>query len=354
MSRYFSDKYKRLVPYVPGEQPKNNVYIKLNTNENPFPPPDSVTKAVESVSRKLNLYSDPDETSMRNALAEFHGLEPDNFIVTNGSDEVLNFAFMAFCDSSHDAVFPDITYGFYPVFADVNNIEYQTIPLDKDFNVDVSGFCGVNKTVFIANPNAPTGIALLPGEIETIIKSNPDSVVVIDEAYVDFGAKSVVDLVSKYDNLLVTRTFSKSGFLAGGRLGYGIASRDIISDLNALRNSTNPYNVNSMTLAAGEAVLKETEYTNRCIEIIKENRMFITEKLKKMGFTVLDSKANFIFVKHPDICGEDLYLDLKASGILVRHFRTDRIKEFNRITIGTRKDMEILADNIERILLKSR
>ena len=259
MSRFFSEKYIDLEPYVPGELPKNKREIKLNTNENPYPPLQEVTDAVAEESRKLNLYSDPDSLELRRALADNLEVPEDHLIVTNGSDEILNFAFMAFCDDHIPAVFPDVTYGFYPVFAQINQLPYREIPLKDDLTIDINKFFQVAGTLFIANPNAPTGIALKKSEIEQILQNNTYNVVVVDEAYVDFGAESCLPLVEAYDNLLVTRTFSKSRSLAGARLGVGIAQPELIADLNAVRNSTNPYNVNRLTAAAGIACLKHDE-----------------------------------------------------------------------------------------------
>lgn len=350
MSKFLSGKYSALTPYTPGEQPQDMQYVKLNTNESPFPPSESVVNAAKDAAGRLNLYSDPECKKIVQKLAEVYDVEKENVIVTNGSDEVLNFAFMAFCDSNKGAVAPDISYGFYPVFAKVNNVPYTEIPLKEDFSIDISDYFGCNKTVFIANPNAPTGIALTLDEIEQILKNNKDSVVVIDEAYVDFGAKSAVSLINKYDNLLVTMTFSKSRSLAGGRLGFGIASKEIIKDLNTIRFSTNPYNVNSMTLAAGLATLNENEKAMENCKIIAENREYTKKALQNLGFFVTDSLANFIFAKNDKIDGEELYLKLKEKGVLVRHFKLPRIKDFVRITIGTKEQMDFFIKTVEEIL----
>ena len=252
MSRFFSEKYRGLTPYTPGEQPRDTSYIKLNTNENPFPPSEKAVQAAEAVLRNLMLYSDTACTGLVKALTETYHVNEDQVVCVNGSDEVLNFAFMAFCDSSHPAAFPDITYGFYPVFAELNQVPYTEIPLEEDLTIRVEDYLGIGKTIFLANPNAPTGIALPLSDVEAIVKSNPGNVVIVDEAYVDFGAESAVSLVDKYENLLVVQTFSKSRSLAGGRLGFGIGSPALIADLNTIRFSTNPYNVNTMTQAAGE------------------------------------------------------------------------------------------------------
>jgi histidinol-phosphate aminotransferase len=350
MSRFFSEKYIDLEPYVPGELPKNKREIKLNTNENPYPPLQEVTDAVAEESRKLNLYSDPDSLELRRALADNLEVSEDHLIVTNGSDEILNFAFMAFCDDHIPAVFPDVTYGFYPVFAQINQLPYREIPLKDDLTIDINKFFQVAGTLFIANPNAPTGIALKKSEIEQILQNNTYNVVVVDEAYVDFGAESCLPLVEAYDNLLVTRTFSKSRSLAGARLGVGIAQPELIADLNAVRNSTNPYNVNRLTAAAGIACLKHDDYNMENCRKIIETRSWSERALKDLGFEMTTSRTNFLFARHPDISGDELYKRLKDRGILIRHFKGQRICDYNRITIGTPEQMEKLVEAIKEIL----
>lgn len=350
MSRFFSDKYSRLTPYTPGEQPKTRKYVKLNTNENPFPPSPLAVEYAAQAAENLQLYSDIGCTALTEKLSALYGIGKVNILFNNGSDETLNFAFMAFCDAGHPAVFPDITYGFYPVFADLNNVPYTEIPLNDDFTINVDDYCGIGKTVFLANPNAPTGIALPLSEIERILRSNPDNVVIVDEAYVDFGAESAVSLIGKYDNLLVTQTFSKSRSLAGGRLGMAIGDASLIRDLNTVKFSTNPYNVNTLTQAAGLGALEDGDYfTANCAEIIK-NRAYLTVELQKLGFITTDSSSNFVFAKHPSLDGEQLYLELKSRGVLIRHFTLDRIRDYNRITVGTREQLDILLDNIKEIL----
>lgn len=349
MSRFFSEKYASLVPYTPGEQPKELNLIKLNTNESPFPPSKKAIEYAKAESEKLQLYSDPECRDLVKTASKYFGISEKEILFTNGSDEILNFAFMAFCDGAHSAVFPDITYGFYPVFAELNGVPFEEIPLKDDFTVDVNAFCGVNKTVFIANPNAPTGIALSLADIEKIIKSNPDNIVVIDEAYVDFGAESAVNLIRKYDNLLVTGTFSKSRSLAGGRLGFGIANESLIRDLNTVKYSTNPYNVNRMTMAAGVGALQDNEYFENSCEKIKTVREYTAEKLKELGFTMTQSSANFIFAQSNEIDGKTLYLKLKEKGILIRHFDKERIKNYNRITVGTYEQMDAFLSAIKEI-----
>ena len=350
MSRFFSKKYANLVPYTPGEQPKERKYVKLNTNESPFPPSSLAIEMAAEASKRLMLYPDPDCKELTSVLAGLLNVDSDEIVWTNGSDDVLNFAFMAFCDDDHPAIFPDITYGFYSVFAEANRIPYQVVPLRDDFSICLDDYKKQKGTVFIANPNAPTGIALSPTEIEELLKSDPDRVVVIDEAYVDFGAESCVPLIKKYDNLLVTQTFSKSRSMAGARLGFAVGSKELIADLHTIRYATNPYNINSMTMAAGIGVLKDEEYTRKNCARIVENRAITVAGLKKLGFELTESLANFVFARHPNVPGEALYRALKDRGVLVRHFAKERISDYCRITIGSREEMVELLKQIQIIL----
>lgn len=350
MSRFFSEKYEALEPYTPGEQPKILNLTKLNTNECPFPPSEKALSFACAHTRPLNLYSDIEGTEVRRALAELYGIGPENLILSNGSDEILNFAFMAFCDDKTPAAFPDISYGFYPVFAQLNRIPYTEIPLRADFRAAPEDYFDLGKTIFIANPNAPTGLALTRDQVEEILKRNPDSVVVIDEAYVDFGGETCIPLIGKYDNLLVVQTFSKSRSMAGARLGFAAGSAALIADLNTIKFSTNPYNVNSMTLAVGLGVLTDEETTRANCRTIIENRTYTTAQLEELGFTVLPSSANFIFVRSDRISGRELYAKLRERAVLIRHFEKPRIADWNRITIGTREQMDILLKNVREIL----
>ena len=349
MSRFLSERYRGLIPYVPGEQPKlTSSTIKLNTNENPFPPSPKAIAYAEEAEKKLERYCDTQCTLLRQRMAELQGVDPDEVLFTNGSDEVLSLCFMAFCDGKKEALFPDITYGFYKVFADVYCVPYTEIPLTDDFRVDPSAYYGSGKTIFIANPNAPTGISLTQKEIRGILEHNKDDIVVIDEAYIDFGSESCVPLIHEYDNLIVTGTFSKSRSMAGARLGFGIASKPLITDLNTVRNSLNPYNVNAMTQAAGLGALFDEAYTKANCETIRMNRAYLTEELRKMGFTVLPSDANFIFAKSDAIGGKALYEYLRGRNIFIRHFETPRLKDYNRITIGTKEQMDKLIAAIRQ------
>jgi histidinol-phosphate aminotransferase len=353
VSRFLSSKYKDLTPYVPGEQPKDRRYIKLNTNENPFPPSPRAQALTAEAAAGLQLYSDPECTLLVEKAAQYYGIDRDEIIFTNGSDEMLNFAFMTFCDDNRPAVFPDITYGFYSVFAELNHIPYTTIPLRDDFSVGVEDYLGLNKTIFLANPNAPTGLALPMERIEAILQSNPNNIVVIDEAYADFNGESAVPLIHKYENLLVIQTFSKSRSMAGARLGLGIGCKALIRNLNVIKYSTNPYNVNSMTMAAGIGSLEDTEYFKTTLETILQNREWTANALKALGFSMTESRTNFLFVTHPKLDGAKLYQQLKDRGILVRFFNTPRLKDYNRITIGSKDEMQVLVTTIKEILEES-
>lgn len=350
MSKFLSSKLQGLKPYVPGEQPKGARYVKLNTNESPFPPSPLAVGMASTEASKLMLYPDPDLRELRAELAESFGIEEDEIILTNGSDEVLSFAFMAYCNGGIPALFPDVTYGFYKVFAELYGVPAVEIPLKDNFGVDVGDYENKNGTVFLANPNAPTGLALSYEEIERLVASNTDRIVVVDEAYVDFGGESVIPLVKKYKNLLVTQTFSKSRSMAGARLGYGIACKEIIDDLMRIKYSTNPYNVNRMTAGAGLGSLRDKEYfISNCVKI-RKNREWTTQELKKLGFSMTDSVANFIFARSDKIGGRELYLKLKEGGVLVRHFDAPRISDYVRVTVGSAEEMRIFIDTVRKIL----
>ncbi len=350
MSRFFTDRFRALAPYVPGEQPQDKQYIKLNTNESPFPPPEKARRLAAEAASRLMLYPDPEGRLLREKIAQIERVDPEEVILCNGSDEVLNFAFAAFCDEGRPALFPDITYGFYPVFARMNRVPFRELPLREDFSIDLSEYGRTKGTVFLANPNAPTGLFLPTEMIARLAASDRDRVVVVDEAYVDFGGESAIPLTREYDNLLVTRTFSKSRSMAGARLGYAVGARALIQDLNTLRNSTNPYNVNAMTLAAGLGSLMEDDYNRANCRTIVENRAMLTEGMRAMGFKLTDSLANFVFARHDKIRGGALYRALRDRGILVRHFDRPRTDDYVRITIGTKAQMEALLSALRGIL----
>ncbi len=350
MSKYMDSAYSALKEYVPGEQPKDKKYIKLNTNESPYPPSPSVIKAVDSAEvSDLRLYSDPESSKVKKAIAEVYGVSDKNVFVSNGSDEILNFAFMIYGKET-GAIFPEITYGFYKVFCDLYGIKKTMVPLEEDFTIDKNKFMSTGKFTVIANPNAPTGIEMGKDAIEEIIASNKDNVVLIDEAYIDFGGTSCYELIKKYDNLIVCRTFSKSYSLAGARLGYCFANEELIKDLEKIKFSTNPYNINRLTQAAGTAAMEENNYYMANCKRIADTREYTTNELRTLGFEVLDSKANFIFAKHKNISGMDIYTKLREKGILVRHFTDEKIKDYNRITIGSEEEMNTFVDTMKKIV----
>lgn len=349
MSKFLASEFDALEAYVPGEQPQDRKYIKLNTNESPFPPSPAVLEAVNAAAvEKLRLYSDPCCRETRRAVAETFGVKPENVLLTNGSDESLNFLFLATCPRG--AAFADITYGFYSVFGALYGRDCDEIPLREDFTVNPSDYRETDKTIFLANPNAPTGLALTTAQIEALVAEKPDRLVVIDEAYVDFGAESAIPLTKRYDNLAVVGTFSKSRSLAGARLGFTIATEALIADLDKIRYSTNPYNVNRLTLAAGAAAIRDTAYFETCRGKIIEAREYAKTELRRRGCVVTDSLANFLFVKPSGLSGGDYYQKLKERGILVRHFRSPRIADYVRITVGTMDDMRALLDATDEIM----
>ena len=349
MSKFLNPLIEGLSAYVPGEQPRDKAYIKLNTNENPYPPAPSVIEAMTAAEiEDLRLYSDPTANVLKGKLAKLYGLEPENIYVGNGSDEVLYFLFRAY--GQRGAAFPDISYGFYSVFAELCSIPATVIPLEADFTIDPQKYHGLDRFIVIANPNAPTGLSLTLPQIEGILKANPNAVVAVDEAYVDFGGESAYPLMAKYDNLIVVRTFSKSRSMAGARLGYALGPAALIADLEKIKFSVNPYNVNRLTLRLGEATVDaESYYQEKCAAIVR-TREETAEKLRNMGFGVLPSKTNFLFVKSDKIGGRELYEKLKDRGILVRHFGNVRISDYIRVTIGTDEQMAACLAAIRCIL----
>lgn len=351
MSRFFSSSLFSLAPYTPGEQPQNlSSFVKLNTNENPFPFTRSLEEKALERMRSLNLYPDPVQNTLREKIASFYGVEKKNVTLSNGSDELLLFSFLAFCRRGSRLLTPDITYSFYNTLSSLAGLETREIPLLDDFTIDVAAFEEAEGTVVIANPNALTGISLPAEDVEKIIQSRPDRIVIIDEAYVDFGGESVLPLIGKYQDLVVVRTFSKSRSLAGARLGYAFADEELIEDIERVRNSINPYNINSFTLCAAEVKLLDELNTRKYIEEIKRTREYVSRSLVDLGFRVLPSSSNFIFVTHPLLEGDRYYSELKKRGILIRHFSKDRIASYSRITIGRREDMSLLIEKTKEIL----
>ena len=348
MSRFLCGCLEGLKPYVPGEQPQDKSYIKLNTNESPFPPAPGVEEAVRAQAGVLNLYSDPDGLPLKRALGALYGLGERNVSLGNGSDENLAHIFAAFLQG-RGAAFPDVTYGFYPVLCSLMGIAYKTVPLCGDFTVNTADYAAITSPVVLANPNAQTGIYLTAEQIEELVLQNAGRLVIIDEAYIDFGGQSCAPLVKKYDNLIVVQTMSKSRSLAGARLGFSFACEELTAEIEAVRCSLNPYNVNRMTMAAAQKSLAEPEYFAECTKNIASVREYTATKLKNMGFEVLPSRANFLLARHPEIGGGALYERLKAGGVLVRHFG-GRIEEFIRVTVGTRAQTDVFLALAGRIL----
>ncbi len=350
MSRYLSPTLQDLVPYTPGDIPRRRSVLKLNTNENPYPPPTPVIEAVRRVADRLQLYPDPNCLKLRQAAAEYYELEPDQIMAGNGSDENLFFALRAFCDAGRPLARPDVTYGCYGVWCGLMHIPQHIIPLEKDFTLDPARYYDLNETIVIANPNAPTGLALPPGAIGEIAARNPDGVVIVDEAYVDFGARSCVPLIRDHENLLVVQTFSKSRQMAGARLGFAMGNKELIADLERVRNSLNPYNVNQMTQAAGIASLQcEGYFRETCRQVI-ETREWAAQELVRRGFVVTDSRANFLFARTPKMLSRVLFRELRQRAVLVRYFDEPRTEHWLRITVGTKEQMEILLQRLDKIL----
>ncbi|MFH1880058.1 MAG: histidinol-phosphate transaminase [Bacillota bacterium] len=350
MSRFLADHLQTLAPYVPGEQPQDQQYVKLNTNESPFPPSPLVVEALNrQIISRLNLYPDPLAKALCEAIAEEYGLAPQNVFAGNGSDEVLAFAFMAYGDGRGFA-FPEISYGFYRVYARLYGQLQTAVPLNKDFTVPAEKFCNLHRPIAIANPNAPTSVAMKRSDIESILRTNADNVVLIDEAYIDFGGETCLPLLKRYPNLLIVRTCSKSRSLAGGRLGYALASEEIIGDLNRLKNSFNPYSINSLTLLAGIEAMRDKAYFRRCVAAIVAQREQSAGDLRALGFTVLNSASNFLFAAPPRITGEAYYRGLKQKGVLVRYFSDPLLRDYVRISVGSAAQMQTLLDKTQELL----
>lgn len=349
--RFWSEKAKSLEPYVPGEQPKDKKYIKLNTNENPYPPSPKVLRAIiDSVNESLRLYPDPDCTELCREIAGYYNLNEKQVFPGNGSDEILAFAFLAFFNPGNPIIFPDITYSFYPVYCDLYNIDYNLVPLDDEFNIQIEEFFRPNGGIVFPNPNAPTGKALPLSGIVKILDYNKESVVIIDEAYVDFGGETAACLIGEYKNLLIVQTFSKSRSLAGLRLGFALGDEKLIEALNMVKNSFNSYTIDRLALRAGIEAIKDDEWFQSSRQKIIATRERITSALRKLGFKVTDSKANFIFISHESYKAVDLFTALKDRGVLVRYFNKPRIDNYLRVTIGSDEEMDKFLEIIREII----
>jgi histidinol-phosphate aminotransferase len=340
--RYWSPTARRLVPYVPGEQPKTGRPVKLNTNENPYPPSPRVLEAIRSAEEGLKLYPDPESTILREAAGALYGLPPDRVFPGNGSDEVLAHAFLAFFSRERPVFFPDVTYSFYPVYAALYDLPSRTVPLGEDFRLRLEDYPLPNGGVVIANPNAPTGIALPAKEIEAFLKKNTDSLLLVDEAYVDFGAESVVPLVSRYPNLLVVQTLSKSRALAGLRVGLAFGNPSLVAALDRVKNSFNSYPLDRLAVAGAVAAIEDREYFQTIRDRIVGSRETLLRGLTTLGFEVLPSSANFLFARLPGRDAREIAALLRSRQILVRHFDAPRTRDFLRITIGTDEECTAL------------
>ena len=351
MSRYWTDIVNQLDPYVPGEQPQDQQYVKLNTNENPYPPSPRVVAALEAYDKqRLKLYPDPESRLLRESLAKRYAVNAENVFVGNGSDEVLAHAFQAFFKQDKALLYPNISYSFYPVYCGLYQIDYQAIPLRADFSINVDDYSIDNGGIIIANPNAPTGRVLELSDIEKLCQRSSSSVVIIDEAYIDFGGDSAIPLTKQYDNLLIVQTFSKARSLAGLRLGFAIGHPELIEGLNRIKNSFNSYPIDSLAQAAAVASIEDDDYFQQGCQKIIRTRENLTQQLIELGFNVLPSAANFIFVEHKSQPAEALYLALKKEGVLVRYFNKPLINNFLRITIGTDDEANTLIEKLKSLL----
>lgn len=352
MSQFWSTTVRALQPYVPGEQPKLPNLVKLNTNENPYgPSPRALAALRGEIGDKLRLYPDPESTQLREAIAAFFGnIEPSQVFVGNGSDEVLAHAFLALLKHELPILFPDITYSFYPVYCRLYDIDYQTVPLDGNFVIQVDDYAQPNGGIIFPNPNAPTGCALPLAEIEALLKANPDSVVIVDEAYIDFGGESAVALVNRYPNLLVVQTLSKSRSLAGLRVGFAIGHADLIDALQRVKNSFNSYPLDRLASVGATAAIADREWFERTRQAVIRTRTALIGELQALGFEVLPSAANFVFARHPRHDAEKSALALRRRGIIVRHFKLPRVEQFLRITVGTDEQCAILVKALREII----
>jgi len=351
MSRYWSELVNELTPYVPGEQPKTDNLIKLNTNENPYPPSPQAIKAMQAeASDKLRLYPDPESSDLKNTIANYYDVKADQVFIGNGSDEVLAHCFQALLKHDKPLLFPDITYSFYPVYSQLYKIEYKNVALDLEFNIQLNDYQPDNGGVIFPNPNAPTGKLLELHEIEMFLENNTESVVVVDEAYIDFGGESAIALVKKFPNLLVIQTLSKSRSLAGLRVGFAIGHADLIEALERVKNSFNSYPMDRFSTAGAIAAFKDDVYFKQQCQKIIDSREWLNNELVKLGFNVIPSKTNFIFASHKERSAESIALKLRQQKIIVRHFKQERIENYLRITVGTQEECQALIESLILIL----
>lgn len=351
MSKYWSEITKSVEPYVCGEQPKDKKYIKLNTNESPYGPSPKVLEAIKNAANEdLRLYPNPNCDELSETIAKYYNLNKKQVFIGNGSDEVLAFSFLTFFNPEETIIFPDISYSFYPVYANLYNINYKLAKLKDDFSIPVDEFTIENGGIVIPNPNAPTGKQLDLVSIKNILEYNSNKVVIIDEAYIDFGGTSAVSLIKDYPNLLVVQTLSKSRSLAGIRLGFALGQEELIDGLNRIKNSFNSYTIDRVAAVAAVEAIKDEEYFRECTSRIIKTREKVTEELSELGFNVIPSKANFIFAGHPKYPAGELFVKLREKGVLVRYFNKDRINNYLRISIGAEEEMELFIEKVKEIM----
>lgn len=351
MSRFWSSTLQQLAPYVPGEQPKDNRYIKLNTNENPYPPSPAVIAAIKAaVNESLRLYPDPGCEDLRAAIARYHRTEKANIFVGNGSDEILALAFLAFFQQPYPILFPDITYSFYAVYCDLFRIESRQVPVNADFQIRLADYQHPNGGIIFANPNALTGCAVTLEEIRQLLENTPDSVTVIDEAYIDFGGESAIGLIAEFPNLLVIQTFSKSRSLAGLRVGFALGADELINGLRRVKNSFNSYTLDRLALVGAVAAINDEPYFQQVCRQVVATREWTVRELASLGFNVVPSNANFIFIRHGAVPAKTLYEQLKERGILVRYFDKPKVDNYLRVTIGTREEMTTFLETTAAII----
>ncbi len=350
MKEFWSRRIKDAVPYTPGEQPKDRQFVKLNTNECPYPPSPKVMEAVSAAADGLRLYPDPECTELRAAIAKREGIRPEQVFCSNGSDEALAFAFQAFFDPDKEIVFPRVTYSFYPVYTSYFGLKCRQVPMNPDFSDPIDLLCGNNGGVVLANPNAPTGIAVGLDVVEKLLNANPEAVVIVDEAYVDFGAESAVPLIDRHPNLLVVQTGSKSRSLAGLRVGWAMGNQNLIDGLRCVRDSINSYTVDRLAQAGAKAAIEDENWFQATRKKVMTTREWVAEALKEKGFTVLPSQANFLFASHPDHGGKDLLDGLRARDVLVRWWGDPLIRDWLRISIGTDDEMNTLLAALDELI----
>lgn len=348
MEKLWKDNLRKITPYVPGEQSKEQNIVKINANENPYPPSPKVVEAIRDFDYdRLRFYPDANANALKQALADYYGVNKENIFLGNGSDDVIAIAFQSFFNSDKPIAYPDLTYSFYPVWCELFNIPYRNYPVDDDFRINPEDYREENGGVVIPNPNAPTSIGEGLDFVEKIMQYNKDSVVIIDEAYVDFGGVSSVGLTKKYENLLITGTFSKSRSLAGMRIGFAVGNAELIAVMEAVKNSYNSYTVDSLSIAAGVASIKDNEYFKQTCNKITATRQRVTDEMRSLGFKVLDSSANFIFATHDELSMKDMFEYLKTKKVYIRYFSVKRIENYVRISIGTDEEMDIFLKELK-------